>query len=274
MPAPSPFQSSSDVSLRTHDGAGAHRTRWRDLVSIVLRRISSYSLGDVIPVTETDIWFQSSSDVSLRTHPGRTRSWSALRSVSIVLRRISSYSRQHSRSTRPHKGVFQSSSDVSLRTHRGTVQGGGCAMNGFNRPQTYLFVLTSGRLLMTVMRRMFQSSSDVSLRTHVFSPSWTRPRMRVSIVLRRISSYSHKDLAGEKLTARTVSIVLRRISSYSRASDEKDASGQVGFNRPQTYLFVLTCTPLRKVAPRNSFQSSSDVSLRTHSHWLTGQRIT
>ena len=41
--------------------------------------------------------------------------------------------------------------------------------------------------------------------------------------------------------------------------------GNNGFNRPQTYLFVLTVHPIAlMVHPVASFQSSSDVSLRTH----------
>ena len=144
-------------------------------VSIVLRRISSYShtpgQGRELerrcfnrPQTylfvlteraepfqeEVSAGFQSSSDVSLRTHTGGLEQWDgALTPVSIVLRRISSYSQSKLATVRNFErlAVFQSSSDVSLRTHTcmylHTPRSIGPCRESFNRPQTYLFVLTS-----------------------------------------------------------------------------------------------------------------------------------
>ena len=122
--------------------------------------------------------------------------------VSIVLRRISSY---------------------SLRT--GCPNSSGCRFR-FNRPQTYLFVLTLTMRL----------KSDGSL---IF----------VSIVLRRISSYSPRcPRYGFPWTI--VSIVLRRISSYSPIDGGWAEEVDLSFNRPQTYLFVLT-------APISTYLKSS-----------------
>ena len=114
--------------------------------------------------------------------------------VSIVLRRISSYSQEDEFLTWRPGTQFQSSSDVSLRTHRRIATVPSPPPHRFNRPQTYLFVLTCPLKPIKGRFCKFQSSSDVSLRTHggqhyrgdvVETP--------VSIVLRRISSYSHSS---------------------------------------------------------------------------------
>ena len=186
-------------------------------VSIVLRRISSYSLRDI----EVD--------------PGLSGF------VSIVLRRISSYSHSQTLGTFSSPRMFQSSSDVSLRTHDGWQRNDGRDDFRFNRPQTYLFVLTK------CPSEAYTTSADVS------------------IVLRRISSYSRASPPSWRCWGCFVSIVLRRISSYSplrthpkhgqasmfQSSSDVSLRTHVayrigpnisveGFNRPQTYLFVLT----------------------------------
>ena len=230
-------------------------------VSIVLRRISSYSL--------------CTSDSRCRRSTGR-----------ICFNRPQTYLFVLTEGDGTHEVLrrevdqFQSSSDVSLRTHVISTHGddGSVTVFCFNRPQTYLFVLTELILCSGELRwyrtAKFQSSSDVSLRTHHEGrnhpqiPSWDRP---VSIVLRRISSYSRRtDSAKRRFIGNPmfVSIVLRRISSYSPGQDNipshNRGNGIVSIVLRRISSYSLTNMRPSRRQPQSKFQSSSDVSLRTH----------
>ena len=151
--APGSFQSSSDVSLRTHaERCWPHSISppLADCVSIVLRRISSYSLGDWhTPPSDAArrlCGFQSSSDVSLRTHRRNAFQLEAVefRIVSIVLRRISSYSHlRHCRyGPRTEGGCISVSIVLRRISSYSPATSTSLACERVNRPQTYLFVLT------------------------------------------------------------------------------------------------------------------------------------
>ena len=91
----------------------------------------------------------------------------------------------------------------------------------FNRPQTYLFVLTQYPHLVHGRQHRSSFVSIVLRRISSYSPGKVRDLAGrrfyhwVSIVLRRISSYSHEEVCHSLLGRKVVSIVLRRISSYS-----------------------------------------------------------
>ena len=111
---------------------------------------------------------------------------------------------------------------------------------GFNRPQTYLFVLTFSGREKSSEKNEFQSSSDVSLRTH-----WHTAALMAKMVesFNRPQTYLFVLTFGENVSVVPV-------------ADR--------FNRPQTYLFVLTIAAMCSGNTGSLFQSSSDVSLRTH----------
>ena len=137
------------------------------------------------------------------------------------------------------KGGLSSSSDVSLRTHDRQLPGSLRRLQRFNRPQTYLFVLTHARL--------GQQRGEVC---------FNRPQTYLFVLTER-SEPPKEEVALGFNRPQTYLFVL----TYGDFSvDPLD----LGFNRPQTYLFVLTgeCTSVRGFTV--SFQSSSDVSLRTH----------
>ena len=115
------------------------------------------------------------------------------------------------------EGSSSSSSDVSLRTHQGRDHAEDHPPHRFNRPQTYLFVLTRGVCRFAGFNPpRFQSSSDVSLRTH--------PGMRFAYIPEAAEFQSSSDVS-------------LRTHCISRV---RGIRFTVCFNRPQTYLFVLT----------------------------------
>ena len=164
------FQSSSDVSLRTHRHDPVATQEAEDTVSIVLRRISSYSHHALTSRRRghagVSIVLRRISSYSPTVAGPIT--WRFAPSVSIVLRRISSYSPLSGRPGRPaHYRVSIVLRRISSYSLKRRVRAAGWRATSFNRPQTYLFVLT--------LERPKTLTDAVAL---------------VSIVLRRISSYS------------------------------------------------------------------------------------
>ena len=194
---------------------------------------------------------------ALGRHPQGRLLASRGRQFVIVLRRISSYSLPGDRRTRVFSPSFQSSSDVSLRTHALPISAAG---NQIVPPQVSIVlrrISSYSRVPETILHLFqsssFQSSSDVSLRTHNLDGcldmypadrfgSFNRPQTYLFVLTRE----PENGRAGPV----RVSIVLRRISSYSP--------------------WRRNC----RLRERSEFQSSSDVSLRTHFFWYVTQVAT
>ena len=159
-----PFQSSLDVSLGTRSvcQCGGGPTTF---VSIVLGRLSWYS------------------------QTGKPLSASGKENVSIVLGRLSWYSLLVHNSSSTRKDGFNRPW-TSLLVLAEQVMVIGAFVFGFNRPWTSLLVLAPGGNRHRHDGSEFQSSLDVSLGTRKKVAAMDMGRVKVSIVLGRLSWYS------------------------------------------------------------------------------------
>jgi len=90
----------------------------------------------------------------------------------------------------------------------------------FHRPQAILFILPERRWITSEVCDAFPSPSGDSLHTAANVPKSSLVGLKVSIALRRFSSYCHNVTRLRRFESRQVSIALRRFSSYCRRMAE------------------------------------------------------